>query len=128
MRKTAFIATLLILLSGIAFAQDAYDHTVAVAVMRGNASMIGQITASAGKNDFPGTARNLMLMAQGMNKLLAMVPPKGSLEDWQKTLSAFVNTAYRGIGACAAQDSALLATAVTDLKAYMKSGHSEFRF
>ncbi len=128
MRKTVFLAALFILVSGFIFAQDSYDHGTAVTVMRGNASLIVQISAAAEKNNFSGAAQNLMLMAQGMNKLLVMAPPKGSLEDWRKTLGAFVNTAYKGIGACGAQDAALLNAAVADLKAYMKAGHAEFRF
>ncbi len=128
MRKIAFIASVFILISGIAFAQNAYDRQTAVTVMRSNASLIGQISTSAGKNDFSSAAQNLMVMAQGMNKLLAMVPPKGSLEAWQKTLSSFVNTAYKGIGACGVQDASTLTAAVNDLRAYMKGGHTEFRF
>lgn len=128
MKKSAFIASIFILATGIAFAQSSYSHETAVTVMRSNASLMGPIGAAAAKGDFSGAAQNLMLMAQGMNKLLAMAPPKGSLEDWQKTLSAFVNTAYKGIGACAAQDQVLLTATVNELKGYMKAGHTEFRF
>jgi hypothetical protein len=128
MKKIAFIASIFLLAAGFAFAQSSYNRETGVAVMRTNASLMGPIGTAAAKGDFSGAAQNLMLIAQGMNKLLAMVPPKGSLEDWQKTLSTFVNTAYKGIGACAAQDQVLLTTAVNELKGYMKAGHAEFRF
>ena len=127
MKKIAVLAFVMVLFSGVVFAQSAYDKDTVVAVMRANGGLIGQIGSAAGKNDFQGAAEKLMLMAQGMNKLLPMTPPKGDKAEWDKTVRQFVDAAYKGIGACGTRDSAALNAAVNELRALNKAGHAAFK-
>ncbi len=127
MKKIATTLALLLVFGGLAFAQTAYDRDVSVKVMRDNASLLGQLRTAASRNEFQTAAEKLMLMAQGMAKLLPMAPPKGDKGEWESSIRKFLEAAYRGIGACGTKDSAALNAAVAELLALNKSGHASFR-
>jgi hypothetical protein len=126
MRKFSLPAVFFFVSALSAFAQQ-YDHDAVVKVMRNNAASLGAITAAAGKNDYSVAAEKLVSIASGMQSLLALSPPKGSKEEWDKDLKALLNAVYRGIGSCGNQDAAGLQTAINDIKAAMKNGHQAFR-
>lgn len=129
MKKLFFLIIIAsMVFGGSVFAQSsAYDKATSVQVMRDNASLLGQINAAASRSDFYVAAEKLMLMAQGMSKLLSMVPPKGDKAQWENTIKAFLDAAYKGIGACGTKDLGALQASIKDLRTLNSQGHKEFK-
>jgi hypothetical protein len=50
-------------------------------------------------------------------------PARGTDESWDKIFDGFLNSVYRGIGACGTQDIDGLNKAFAELRAFNSEGH-----
>lgn len=101
-----------------------YDRDAVVKVMRNNMASLGKVRSAIGSQDFHTAATSLWEIASGMQSLLIYTPPQGPKADWDRTMQAVIDTAYRGIGACGDKKTEALSTTVTELQALMGQGHA----
>ncbi len=125
--KRSVIAIALVLLASTAVLAAPYDKAATVAVMRANVARMQAIKAAAAAGDFNAAAQAFFDYAKAAQSAMLMDPPKGSKEDWNQTWQAFVDAAYRGVGACAEKDAAKVLKALDELVLVNKRGHSTFR-
>ena len=120
-RVAVLITALMSMVSVLAFAE--VDRDVVVAVMRGNVTLMGEIGEAAAAEDWVLAAQKLFAIAEGMVGVMKYDPPRGSKEDFVATIGEFVFAAYRGIGACGAQDAEALQESIAELRALNRQGH-----
>ena len=119
------VALVLLLIAGTAFAE--YDRDTVRGVMQDNLKRIRELDGVAANGDFRGAAVLLIGFAQGMMKIEPYTPSRGEKSAWDDTFKDFINTTFRGIGACGIEDRDALLVAVGELKQLMQTGHSLFR-
>ena len=124
MKKTYLIllVAVMLLIPGLqSFAE--YDSAAVVKVMRENLSHMKTIGAAAQSQNYHDAADGLWQIAAGMRAISVYAPPRGSKADWDNTMGAFINAAYRGIGACGAGDDEALGAAIKELQNLNRQGH-----
>ena len=104
-----------------------YNKDLVVQKMRSNGALVGQINTAVGAEDFYTSALRLMDLAANFKALEATDPPKGSKAEWEQINGEAVRAAFRGVGACGAQDLEQLKAEVGAILALMKEGHTKFR-
>ena len=115
----------LLLVSAQTFAE--YNKDMAVKAMQANAANLGDIKKAAGDKDFFTVAEKLMEIAKTFKSLDALTPPKGTKEDWDKIHDDLIKATFKGIGICGEEDKQKLNTAIEEIGALIKQGHSMFR-
>ena len=121
-----YVAVLVLLLvTPQVFAQ--YNRDAVVAVMRDSYKLIGEINSAANSEDYYTTAVKLMDLAVGFKSLEQTPPPKGSRAEWDRIHNELIEAAFRGIGACGAQDSRTLKAEISKIMALNQEGHSKFK-
>jgi hypothetical protein len=123
-RITVFILLLFIFSAGV-FAE--YDRDNVKDVMRANVQLMGRIGKAAASEDFTSAAVALMELAQGMISIEEYSPRRGTDESWNSIFEGFLNSVYRGIGACGNQDIDGLNKAFSELKAFNSEGHKSHK-
>ena len=88
-----------------------------------NVALMREIGNAAKTEDFQAAGESLMKLAQGMISIQNYSPNRGSQASWDSTFEAFINAAFRGIGACGARDIDGLNTALRELGSLNKEGH-----
>ena len=127
MRRNLIITfVLLIGFAGMAFAEE-YDQEHVVEVRRNNMMLMGEIGEAAAAEEWFQAAFKLFELAEGMYGLIMYEPPRGPEEDWQETLTEFVNTAFIGIGACGTRDAEALQASIDTLRQLNRQGHGDHK-
>jgi hypothetical protein len=126
--KRAF--TLLVVVAALSLfvqpASAAYDSAAAKAGMQKVAQQMKDLQAKAAAKDYYGAAEKFMDVARVFKELAAINPAKGDQETWDRIHGNLINAAFRGIGACGAQDDAGVKQAIQDLIKYRNEGHKIF--
>ena len=104
-----------------------YNKDLVVQKMRSNGALVGQINTAVGAGDFYTSAERLMDLAANFKALEATNPPKGSKAEWDRINGEAVRAAFRGVGACGAENLEQLKAEVGAILALMKEGHAKFR-
>ena len=126
-RYSTVLVLLLLFVSIGAFAQQPYDSEVGVTVMRANGAALGALRAAQSDEDFLAAAGALSVLAHSSFVLLQYSPPQGSPDEWERIHSELIETALRGIQACAEQNAEGLSQAVALMGQYSRQGHGQFR-
>lgn len=92
--------------------------------MRNNIQLMGDIGRAIESENFTAAADALMVLAQGMISIRNYSPNRGTQDSWDNIFEGFINAAFRGIGACGAQDINGLNDAFSELKKFNSEGHS----
>jgi hypothetical protein len=119
-----FMAALVLTLP--AFAQQ-FDRDLVVKVMHADGAAMGQLGSALNNKDFAQATEKFKILADGMDQIKDFTPPKGSKDDYRKTMLEFIAVANRGIDACSKQDQAGAQVALSDLRALKRQGHGSFR-
>ena len=120
-----FAVILFFITSMAAFAE--YDQNKVKSVMRDNIQLMGKIGKAAKSEDFQAAGESLMKLAQGMISIQKYTPNRGSQADWDSTMAAFINAAFRGIGACGNKDIDVLDSAFKELRNLNSQGHKDHK-
>jgi hypothetical protein len=126
-RSIALTLALLFLVVLVPTLSAQYNKELVVQKMRSNGALVGQINAAVGAGDFYTSALRLMDLAVNFKALEATDPPKGGKAEWDRINGDAVRAAFRGIGACGAQNLEQLKAEVGAILALMKEGHTKFR-
>lgn len=126
MKRLLIAALVAAIIVGSASTQQ-YDRALVVKTMQSNAALMGQISSASNQKDYFLAAEKLVEIAQGMIRLVPLAPPKGDKAEWEKTIKAFLVSAYKAIGAAGNQDAAGLQAAVGEMKKWNQTGHAMFR-
>jgi len=104
----------------------AYDSAAAKAAMQKVAQHMKDLQANAAAKDYYGAAEKFMEVARDFKELAVIDPAKGDKETWNRIHGNLINAAFKGIGACGAQDDAGVKQAIQDLIKYRNEGHKIF--
>jgi hypothetical protein len=126
-RIIAMVAALLFLVVLVPTLSAQYNKELVVQKMRSNGPLVGQLNAAVGAGDFYTSALRLMDLAQNFKALEATDPPKGSKAEWDRINGEVVRAAFRGVGACGAQNLEQLKAEVAAILGFMRDGHAKFR-
>jgi hypothetical protein len=123
----SFVLLLSLAIGGVAFAED-YDREVVVQVMRGNIGFMGEIGKAIEAEDYIMIGAGFADIAKGMIRILPFTsPPAGTDEQWNENITAFVLTAFKGVGAAGNRDMMVIQAAYNRLKELNRAGHGEHR-
>ena len=113
--------------AGTVFAEK-YDRNVVVEVMRGNAGLMGEIGEAIEAEDYIMIGAGFADIAKGMIRILPFTsPPAGTDEQWRENISAFIFTAFKGVGAAGNRDMMVIQAAYNRLKELNRAGHGAHR-
>jgi hypothetical protein len=126
-RSITLIAALLFLVLVVPTLSAQYNKELVVQKMRANGALVGQLNAAVGAGDFYAAALRLVDLAQNFKALEATDPPKGSKAEWDRIHADLILAAFRGVGACGAQDLEQLKTEIGAIMALNKEGHAKFK-
>ena len=126
-RSIALSLALLFLVVLVPTLSAQYNKDLVVQKMRSNGALVGQITTAVGAGDFYTSAERLMDLAANFKALEATNPPKGSKAEWDRINGEAVRAAFRGVGACGAENLEQLKAEVGAILTLMKEGHAKFR-
>lgn len=104
-----------------AFAE--YNQSEVKRVMRDSIQLMKSTGIAAESKDYQAAGESLMKLAQGMILIKDYTPLRGSKADWDATMEAFINAAFKGIGACGNKDIDNLNAAISELKRLNYQGH-----
>jgi hypothetical protein len=104
----------------------AYDSAAAKAAMQKVAQHMKDLQANVAAKDYYGAAEKFMDVARDFKELAVINPIKGDKETWNRIHGNLINAAFKGIGACGAQDDAGIKQAIQDLIKYRNEGHKIF--
>jgi len=119
----AIVIVVVLFVGGATLSFAEYDQDHVVRVMRNNVALMGAIGGAAEAEDWFLAAEKLYELAEGMMGVLPYDPPRGTKSNWDATISAFISTAFIGIGACGAQDAEALGSAIGRLWQLNGQGH-----
>ncbi len=121
-KNVLIVAAVLFFVTTIAaFAE--YNQSEVKRVMRDSIQLMKSTGTAAEAKDYQAAGESLMKLAQGMILIRDYTPPRGSQADWDATMEAFINAAFKGIGACGNKDIDGLNTAISELKRLNYQGH-----
>jgi threonine synthase len=128
MRKT-FV---LLLIVGSLFlfmppAFSAYNSSAVKMTMEKMPQHINDIQTKSAARDYYGAAEGFMETARLIKKLDVIVPAKGEKAIWDQIHRNLINAAFKGIGACGAQNDAVIKETLQELIKYRTEGHKLFR-
>jgi hypothetical protein len=103
-----------------------YDSPAAKATMQKVAVLMKDLQAKVAVKDYYGTAEKFMDVARLFKELEVIDPVKGDKETWNRIHGNLINAAFKGIGACGAQDDSGIKQAIQDLIKYRNEGHKIF--
>ena len=118
------VAASLLFLTQMAMA--AYDAAQAKAIMQDVVKNFKALNAKAAAKDYYGAAEKFMDIAKIFKSLEAVTPPKGAKAEWDRIHSGIVKAAFKGIGACGAQDDAGIKQAIGEMVKLRDEGHKMF--
>jgi hypothetical protein len=128
MKRSIALALALLFLVGLVPTLSAqYNKDLVVQKMRSNGGLLGQLNAAMGAGDFYTSALRLVDLAQNFKALQAIDPPKGIEAEWDRIFGDLIRAAFRGVGACGAQNLEQLKAEVAAIMTLMKEGHTKFR-
>jgi hypothetical protein len=104
----------------------AYDKAQAEAIMKQVVQNFKALNAKAAAKDYYGAAEKFMDIAKIFKSLEAMTPPKGEKVEWDRIHGGIVKAAFKGIGACGAQDDAGIKQAIGEMVKFRDEGHKMF--
>jgi hypothetical protein len=104
----------------------AYDSTAAKAAMQKIAQNMRDLQAKSAAKDYYGAAEKFMEVARLFKELAVINPAKSDKETWNRIHGNLINAAFKGIGACGAEDDAGVKQAIQDLIKYRNEGHKIF--
>lgn len=88
---------------------------------------ITDLQAKSEARDYYGTAEKFMEIARIFKGLDVVVPMKSEKAIWDQNHRNLINAAFKGIGACGAQDDAAIKQAIQDIIKYRNEGHKLFK-
>jgi hypothetical protein len=118
------VAVSLLFLAQVAMA--AYDSAQAKAIMEQVAKNFKDLNAKATAKDYYGAAEKFMDIAKIFKSLEAVTPPKGEKAEWDRIHGGLIKAAFKGIGACGAQDDAGIKQAIGEMVKFRDEGHKMF--
>ena len=128
MRKAStLLVTFVSLFLFIPPAFSAYDSAAVKAVMEKMPQHMADIQAKSAGRDYYGAAEGFMEIARLFKKLDVIAPAKGEKAIWDQVHRNLINAAFKGIGACGAQNDAAIKEAVQELIKYRTEGHKLFK-
>jgi threonine synthase len=128
MRKAfALLVTVASLSLFIPPAFSAYDSATVKAAMEKMPQHMTDIQTKLAARDYYGTAEGFMEIARLIKKLDVIVPVKGEKAIWDQDHRNLINAAFKGIGACGAQNDAAIKEAIQELIKYRTEGHKLFK-
>jgi hypothetical protein len=107
-------------------ATAAYDSAQAKAVMKQVIQNFKELNAKATAKDYYGAAEKFMDIAKIFKSLEAVTPPKGKKAEWDRIHGGLIKAAFKGIGACGAQDDAGIKQAIGEMVKFRDEGHKMF--
>jgi hypothetical protein len=110
-----------------ATAHQGTDHEKLVEAMHKNQELMGQLGNAVKAGEYFIAAETLMEIAKIMKSLETITPEKGSKEDWDNLHQDLIEAAFKGIGACADEDSETLKAYIREISGLIKEGHGIFR-
>jgi hypothetical protein len=128
MRKAfALLVTIAALSLFIAPAFSAYDGATVKAAMEKMPQHMTDIQTKLAARDYYGTAEGFMEIARLIKKLDVIVPVKGDKAIWDQIHRNLIHTAFKGIGACGAQNDTAIKEAIQELIKFRTEGHKLFK-
>ncbi len=106
---------------------SAYDSAAVKAAMGKMPQHMTDIQTKLAARDYYGAAEGFMEVARLFKKLDAIVPAKGEKAVWDKVHRSLISAAFKGIGACGAQNDAAIKEATQELIKYRTEGHKLFK-
>jgi hypothetical protein len=95
--------------------------------MRKNQNLMSELGNAVKAEEYFIAAEKLMEIAQNMKSLETITPEKGSKEEWDNIHQDLLKAAFKGIGACAEEDSETLRAYIREISGFIKEGHGIFR-
>jgi len=123
----AMVVVFAILAGGVTSVYAEYDKAAVSAAMKSNFGHLGNLKKALDANDLWTAAKYFNAFADSMLIVHKQDAPKGDTAVWKATLAEFINTAYKGVGACGEQDLEKAKAQLTELLALQKKGHGTFR-
>jgi hypothetical protein len=105
----------------------AYDSTAVKAAMEKMPQHITDIQTKWTARDYYGAAEGFIEIARLIKKLDIIVPVKGEKAIWDRIHRNLINAAFKGIGACGAQNDAAIKETLQELIKYRTEGHKLFK-
>ena len=128
MRKAfAFLVIVVSLSLFIPPAILAYNSATVKAAMAKMPQNLTDIQTKSAARDYYGTAEGFMEIARLIKTLDDIVPSKGEKAIWDRNHQNLINAAFKGIGACGAQNDAAIKEAIQELIKYRTEGHKFFK-
>ena len=106
---------------------SAYDSVAVKAAMEKMPQHMTDIQTKLAARDYYGAAEGFMEIARLFKKLDVIVPEKGEKAIWDQVHRSLINAAFKGIGACGAQNDAAIKEAIQELIKYRTEGHKLFK-
>ena len=122
---TVFLLASVIVFGSVAVAAD-NNLTVIQPVMQKLPAAMKELQTKSAAKDYFGAAEKFMDIARLFKSLEKVVPANGNKAKWDNIHQAFINTAFKGIGACGAKDDDDIKKAISDLGKYKDEGHKIF--
>lgn len=105
----------------------AYDSAAVKAAMEKLPQHMTDIQTKSAARDYYGAAEGFMEVARLIKKLDVIVPVKGEKAIWDQNHRNLINAAFKGIGACGAQNDAAIKEAIKELIKYRNESHKIFK-
>ena len=106
---------------------SAYDSAAVKAAMEKMPQHMTDIQTKLAARDYYGAAEGFMEIARLFKKLDVIAPVKGEKAIWDQVHRNLINAAFKGIGACGAQNDAAIKEAIQELIKYRTEGHKLFK-
>lgn len=107
-------------------AMAAYDGAQAKAIMKQVVQNFKELNAKASAKDYYGAAEKFMDIAKIFKSLESVTPPRGEKPQWDRIHVGLIKSAFKGIGACGAQDDAGIKQAIGEMVKFRDEGHKMF--
>jgi soluble cytochrome b562 len=104
-----------------------YDTSAVRTIMRNNYDTLNLLKKAVKAEDFQNAEQAFKTIANGMQPLLKMTPPRGSKSEWDASINQFIAAAVTGAKVSSERNIDKVKKALDDLQAIMKKGHSEFK-
>ena len=110
-----------------ATAHQGTDHEKIVEAMHKNQELMGQLGQAVKAEEYFIAAETFMEIAKIMKSLETITPEKGFKEEWDNIHQDLIKAAFKGIGACAEEDSETIKAYIREISGLIKEGHGIFR-
>lgn len=106
---------------------SAYDGATVKAAMEKMPQHMTDIQTKLTARDYYGAAEGFMEIARLFKRLDVIAPANGEKAIWDQIHWSLINAAFKGIGACGAQNDAAIKEAIQELIKYRNEGHKHFK-